>query len=259
VWHDLFIWNMIAGMQSYVWHDSFTCVAWLVYMRGMPHFGWDAGRYAFICVTWLIYMCGVTPRLYAWHASFRMGCRQVSAHYLYVCRDSFMFVKWLVQMGCRQVCIHMWDMTHLYVWRDSFICVAWLIQMGCKQVCAHYLYMWCDLFICVLWLIHICAMTRSDGSQMGCRQVCIHMRDMTHLHVWRDSFICVAWRIQTGCRQVCAHYLYMCRDSFVFVTWRIHICGMTHSDGMQASFALKITYYVTWFIFIIYCDMTHWY
>jgi len=52
VWRDSFICvaclisdGMQAGMHSYVWHDLFTCVAWLlVYMRGMLHFGWDAGR-----------------------------------------------------------------------------------------------------------------------------------------------------------------------------------------------------------------------
>jgi len=89
----------MCGMtHSYVWHDSFICVTWLIYTCGMTHsYVWHD---SFICVAWLIHMCGMT--------------------HLYVCHDSSICVPWL---------IHMCGMTHSYVWHDSFIHVTWLLYM----------------------------------------------------------------------------------------------------------------------------------
>ena len=78
--------------HSYVWHDSFICVTWLIHMCDMTHsYVWHD---SFICVTWLIHMYDMTHS-YAW-------------------RDSFICVTWLIQM-C--------DMTLSYVWHNSFMCV----------------------------------------------------------------------------------------------------------------------------------------
>ena len=44
--------------HSYVWHDSFICVTWLIHKCDMTHsYVW---RVSFICVTWLIHMCDMT-------------------------------------------------------------------------------------------------------------------------------------------------------------------------------------------------------
>ena len=84
--------------HSYVWHDTFICVTWLIHMCDMTHsYVWHD---TFICVTWLIHICDMTHS-YVWH-------------------DSFICVTWH---------IHMCDMTHSYVWHDAFICVTWLIHM----------------------------------------------------------------------------------------------------------------------------------
>jgi len=143
VWHDSFIcvtWliHMCDMTHSYVWHDAFICVTWLIHMRGMTHsYVWHD---SFICVTWLIHMCGMTHS-YVWH-------------------DSFICVTWL---------IHMCDMTHSYVWHDSFICVP---NASCQKYIAHVWHAW---FVCVSRLIHMC--------------------DMTHSYAWHDSFICGTWLI----------------------------------------------------------------
>ena len=89
---------------SYVWHDSFIRVTWLIHTCDMNHS--NVWHDSFICVTWLIHICDMTHS-YVWH-------------------DSFICVTWL---------IHMRDMTHSYVWHDkikrttwSFICVPWLLN-----------------------------------------------------------------------------------------------------------------------------------
>jgi len=97
--------------QSYVWHDFFMCVTWLIHV-------WHD---SLVCVTWLSYMCGMTHS-YVWH-------------------DSFTCVTWLIDM---------FDMTHSYVWHDLLICVAWLIDM-CDMThsysITHSVRMYQDIFI----------------------------------------------------------------------------------------------------------------
>ena len=81
--------------HSYVWHDSFICVMWLISacdmsVTGLIHMFDTTHSYVrhdlFICGTWLIHMCDVT-RSCVW-------------------RDSFICVMWL---------IHMCDVTRSYV------------------------------------------------------------------------------------------------------------------------------------------------
>ena len=59
--------------HSYVWHDSFICVTWLIHMCDKTRsYVWHD---SFVCVTWLIRMCDMTHS-YVWHDSFlkhRMG------------------------------------------------------------------------------------------------------------------------------------------------------------------------------------------
>jgi len=118
--------------HSYVWHDSFICVTWLIHMtHSAPCHSHDS----FICATWLIHMTHSAP------------CHSYN---LFIC------VTWLITM-C--------DMTHPYVWHDSFICVrhdsficaTWLIHM-CDMT---HSYVWRDSFTCATWHIHMCDMTHS--------------------------------------------------------------------------------------------------
>ena len=110
--------------HSYVWHDSFIRVTWLIHMCDIA----DSLHDSFICVTWLIHMCDMTHS-YVWH-------------------DSFICVTWLIRM-C--------DMTHSCVWHDSFICLTCIMHM-CDLTSS---YLWHASFIRVTWILHTCDMTHS--------------------------------------------------------------------------------------------------
>jgi len=139
--------------HTYVWHDSFIYVTWLIHVCDMTHS--HVWHDSFICVTWRIHVGGVTHS-YVWH-------------------DSFICVTWRILMS---------DMTHSYVWPDSFhVCdmthsYIWMSlhrRICCVTHLCHCMHaicqqsnVWHDSFICVTWLIHMC--------------------DMTHSYVWPDSF-----------------------------------------------------------------------
>ena len=79
--------HMVTSCQWHdTWHDSFTCVTWLIHVCDMTHsYVWHD---SFTRVTWRIHMRDMT-HLYVWHG------------------------------------IHMCDMTHTYlqyVWHDSYMC-----------------------------------------------------------------------------------------------------------------------------------------
>ena len=88
--------------HSYVWHDSFMRVTWLIHACDILIHMFDmtysyVWRDSFICVTWLIHMCDVTHS-HAW-------------------RDSFICVTWLIlhQSSTRGLLsASCCDMTHQY-------------------------------------------------------------------------------------------------------------------------------------------------
>ena len=80
VWHNLVTHPMYDMSHSYVWHDSFLCVTWLIHMYDMTHsyvwreawhdsftrVTWEIMTHSyvwqdlFICATWLIHTCAMT-------------------------------------------------------------------------------------------------------------------------------------------------------------------------------------------------------
>jgi len=104
LWYTASSLSCVCDMnRSYVWHDSF------------------------ICVTWLIHICDMT-RSYVWHDSFMCALWYTASSLSCVCdmtrscvwHDAFVCVTWLV---------HTCAMTRSYVCHDSFICVTWLIHL----------------------------------------------------------------------------------------------------------------------------------
>ena len=133
--------------HSFVCHDSFGCVTWLILMCNMNHsYKWHD---SLVRVTWLVHMCDMT-RSYVWH-------------------DSFLCVTWPIRTS---------DMTHWYVWHDSFICATWLVHM-CDMtrsyvrhtsvicVCID-LHVCRDSFICATWLIYMCNKIQSRLKSLMC-------------------------------------------------------------------------------------------
>jgi len=51
-------WGMCDMTHSYVWHDSLTCVTWLIHTCDTTHFHVQCD--AFTCVARLIHMCDLT-------------------------------------------------------------------------------------------------------------------------------------------------------------------------------------------------------
>jgi len=149
--------------HSYVWHDSFVRVTWLIRTCDMTHsYVWHD---SFIRVTWLIRTCDMT-HLYVWHDSFVF----VTWH------DSFIRVTWLV---------HTSNMTRAYVWQDAFMFVTWRIHM-------------CDMTYSYLWnvtcLMQWCAVASLTGSRECVTWLsCIHY--MTNSNTQHASFVYVTWDV----------------------------------------------------------------
>jgi len=174
--------------HSYVWHDSFICVTWLIHACDMTH----------------SYVCHDSSYVFVWHAGgmshindytyvyIKKKCIYVYI-YIYIYIHTNMTREWVhtYEFICVTWLIQMCDMTHSCVWRDAFVCVSWLIHVWlcdmqgvCHALVSHtkllpYSHVCHDSFICVPWLIHIC--------------------DMTHSYVWHDSFMCVPWLIRNKC------------------------------------------------------------
>jgi len=109
VWNDS---SICVKTQSYVWHHSSICVKTHSYVWHDTSFVWHDW---FMCVTWLISMC-VTWRIhrwdmpdsYAWHDSF-------------ICADTaYSYVQtWLIHM-CNMMS-HIW-MRHIFHITYSDVC-----------------------------------------------------------------------------------------------------------------------------------------
>ena len=123
VWHD---WSSMT--LSFVCHDSFTCVTWLIPLCNMTPLCETWLNY--MCETWLNSMCDIT-RFCVRHDSRLYDMTQSC-----VWHDSAMCVTWLS---------HVCDMTQSCVWRDSVMFVTWLSHVcDMSQSCA-----WPDSVMCV--------------------------------------------------------------------------------------------------------------
>ena len=149
--------------HSYVCHDSFIRVPWLI------HTMWTLVIHgSFIHKAWLIHVCDMTHS-YVWQP-FVLIRRAPTIH------DSP--ETWLILL-C--------DLTRSYVWHDPSIHVTWPNHTFDLT----HPYMWQHSFMYLPWLIHVCAMTHS----CMCHDSFIHMTWLIHIcemnHPWHDSFMYV--------------------------------------------------------------------
>jgi len=221
----------------------------------------------------LTHCCEETWLSHMWHDSF-----QSDAGFSYVWRTA-------VKRHESAIC----DMTHSYVWHDSFMYVTWLIPIGCwYHVCMTHcceetwlILMLHDSFICVTWLILI---------------VCRFLICMTHccektwlIHIWHDSFICVTWLIPIVCRYPiwtthCCDmtHSYVCRDLLIYGTALIYreqhsfICmravplihmevpfhsfiwNGTHMYECRSIYERCLCFFHVWQVYVCRCRRTCW-
>jgi len=124
VWQDSLM--MYDMKHSYVGHDSFICVPWIIHMC-------DAGNVdhnSFICGTWLLYMCHMCDTGTGWRRL--IGCLKLQVHSAkeplikgLFCGKGPITIRHpmiLRNPVTSIITIHKWDMTHSRVFK-------WLIHM----------------------------------------------------------------------------------------------------------------------------------
>ena len=146
-------WIIRRKTRSYMWHDSFVKVTWLIHICDMTHpYMWYN---SFIYVTrlvyqWLIHIdnCNTLQ-----HTATHCNTLQHTATHCNTSQDSYINYSFIYVTRLVHIC----DMTHSYRW-DSFMYVIWLVQI-CDMI--HW-YMWHDSFISATWLAYMCDMTASS-------------------------------------------------------------------------------------------------
>ena len=177
----------LAATHSYVCHDSFICVTYLIHKSEMTHsYVWHDTpvvrfpyAYKQVCTHLDI------SRSNMWHDSFIYATT-----HSYVWHDSSIFVTCNTPIR-PSLGVYKLAVTHSYVWHDSFICVTWNTsrQISIRSqpggyTPTHFSHK------CVTWLIHMCGMINHTWL--------IHLWHMTHSSVTYTSdmtysFSCVTW------------------------------------------------------------------
>ena len=166
-------------------------------------------------------------------------------------------------------------MTPSRVWHDSFICVTWPIQH-----CVHL-----RLFMSAL---HVCDVTHSclrhDWFTCVTCDSAFRKCDITHFDIvrvcicaWQLHFTCVTWLIRRERdnvvywktkRKINNDLQFVCvwHDWSVCVTWHMHICDMTHKNGIvcviyaciMSHIRMSHVTHIRMSHKLLYaCDMTH--
>ena len=135
-------WDMT---HSYVWHDSFICVPWLIHICDMTHS--HVRHDSSVCGTWLLHMYDTS---YPHDLLFYFNP-------IWFFHFNFFIFTWfrlihdaLMCHGCAWL-KHTWNMTRSCVWHA-------FISYSCNVL------MWHDSFTFVTWLLYLYDMTPTDFS-----------------------------------------------------------------------------------------------
>jgi len=262
-----YVWliHMCDMTHSYMWHDSFICVAWLIHICDMTHsFEWHD---SFICMTFVVFVY-IFVHIYVWVMSHLL-----TIHVTHM-NESCQTYGWVMSHIWMSHVKHMDESCHTYEWVMSNIWMSHvtLMNQSCHThgwVMSHILTIHvtnmnqsCHTYGWVMSLIrvshvptHFATQGQTNVWNISFTRVTwlIHTCDMTYSHVWHDSFTRVTWLIHMCDSWICVKrhiHSYVWHDSFIRVTWLIHMRDMTHSYVWNDSFIR-----VTWLIHMR--DMTH--
>ena len=267
----------IAGAQTHtrVWHDSFTCVTWLIHTCDLTHshMWYDS----FTRVTRLIKACRHASRDSLEQARVpRNGRYKTNLH------DSYMCVTWLIHVWdvthiCPDGVVYMHtpqsDMTHSHVRHDSYMCVTWLITHTCVW---HDSYMWVTRLkhVCVTWLTHaqmeLCTLKRPSLTSLSLSFIVTNQYNLCHEPIQlmelctlkRPSLTSLSLSfIVTNQYNLChepIQLMKLCTLKRPSLTCLIHMCDVTHSWVWHDSpliHVCNVTHTSRGGVYV--CDMTH--
>jgi len=208
-------------MHSYVWHDSFVYLPWLICNWVVTH----------------LYVTRLLPLTSAWISAWWLSHVW---HYSFV--YAIICVTWLIHI-CNHICDVTYSYVHSYVWHDliAFICVTWLIRI-CIHICDKnhsYMHSYVSHDVFVHAFIRVTRLIR----------ICFHMCDITHSctlsYEWHDlfvsAFICVTWLIRI------LQELWRCG------TCGIYICSFLYDVTPSSGDRLTFLFSYVWVI----CVKTH--
>jgi len=128
--------------HSYVWHDLFICVTWLIHICDMTHsyvsqdwFICVTWLNSFVCVTWPMRMCDMFSFIYVYVTCSSSWYVYVT-YIIHIC-DIYVTYSWYVYVFVICIChiyhsymwhvlIHICDMiTFLFITRNDVTCVTW--------------------------------------------------------------------------------------------------------------------------------------
>jgi len=251
--------------HSYVWHDLFICVTWLIHVSHNR----DSG---YLCVVNRVYVTcckqGVCDVEYTKES--RHTCEWVKSHAWHT-----LAMSWLRLVGSLKIWVSFAKEPYerdLYSAKETYV-----FKESTNR--SHPILSRVRVVICVTWLIHTC-------------DVCLYMCDVPHSYVWciclsyiHTTTYYTTYTLHTWMRHV--KHIYLRRDSFIFVcicvTCLIHMCGVyvfhtyilqhvtrhahyTHEWGTSHICIRGMTHLYVWmyvwrasFICVVYMSFIHTY
>jgi len=249
----MLLYDICDMTPSHVWHDSFTCMTWLLHLYGMtPRHIWHD---SITHMTWLLHLYDTTPS-HIWHdpitymtwphhmydttQSTGLDCLdwqyflaeiQRLSTQIQNARNLLMRDRSFGKRGDGQMRMQLLsELEVVCVCHDSSVCVPWPCAPWLRS--EGQMRMQLSSSMCVLCLIYVCAMTM-------CAMTTWRRAHADAAFVWSWGSMCVPWLIYVcamthpcvchdGCMKLLSELevVCLCHDSFICVPWRIHVCAM---------------------------------
>ena len=181
--------------HSYVWHDSFTCVIWLIHMCAMTHS--YVCHDSFTCVPWLIHMCIVD------YSCDRQGprtrlCYMCAMTHSCVHRDLLMWMSHVAYNKGEFVRLgdHMSESRHTYEWVMAQIWMSHGTHTNESHItkassCALAMVSESTRYICVCVWERETERARERYRKRECVCMCVYVCVCARVCVCVNVFVCV--------------------------------------------------------------------